>query len=233
MTSSVSFEFFDQSAASNGIRHIGFRPELYTVAAGSYASNEVYGLGAPLVSSYLDIQLSRGTTTVPLIGASGPPFVNSTEGCDIRQHDNEVEFVCSVTLDANPATDPDLGTEEIRIRPRPITPNLPSRYIIPLPLPTRGSNPVFEDVEIQNKSGVQVAPAGVGAWLLEARLLKDGNLALVKKDVSATGTQQTALTHDDISAAFVANNVISITVRGKYLAQSPRTGLPGAKQLYK
>lgn len=234
MSSSVSFEFFDQSAASNGIRNIGFRPELYTVAAGTYASNGVYGVGADLVNSYKNIQLPRGTTTVPLTGASGPPFVTSTEGCDIRQHDNEVNFVCSITLDANPSTDPDLNTEELRIRPQRPFYNQPARYMLPFPLPVRGTQPVFEDVEIQNRTGAQVAPSvGVGAWVLEARLLVDGTLALAKRNTDTVGTQQTALTHDDIAGAFSTNDVISITMRGKYLAQSPRTGLPGAKQLYK
>lgn len=214
---------FDQKANLNGIYNRGFRPELYTVANGTYASNGVYGVGAALANSYLSIQLSRGTTTVPLVGDS---FVTSTEGCDIRQHGNNIDFVCSVTLNANPLTDPDFNDEEIRIRPRQPAFDRPPRYGIPLPLPDRNlAEPVFDDVEIQNKSGVQIAPdasAGPGAWLLGARLLKDGTLALIKRDTSVTGTQESALLHNDINAGFVADNVISITIRGSYRSENPK-----------
>lgn len=214
---------FDQKANSHGVRNRGFRPELYTVDDGTYASNSAYGAGTAPVSSYLTVQLSRGTTTVPLIGAAGPPFVTSTEGCEIRQNGRDVDFICSVTLDGNPATEPAFGNEELRIRPQQVPFDQPARYRIPLPLAKRDlPEPTFENVEIQNKAGVQIAPdvtAGAGAWLLEARLLVDGTLVLLKKDVSVTGTQVTALRHADINAGFSANNVISITIRGTYKAE--------------
>jgi len=205
---------FDQKANSAGIYNRGFRPELYTVAAGTYASNAVYGVAAAVANSYASVQLARGTTTIPN-GSGG--FVNSTEGCEIRQHGSDVEFLCSITLNGN--TDPDFSAEELRIKPRNL-PGAPGRYKIPLPLPSRfHEDPVFENVEIQNKAGVQIAPdvtAGVGTWLLEARLLKDGTLALLKKDISVLGTQQTALVHNDINAGFAADQVINITIRGTY-----------------
>jgi hypothetical protein len=226
-------EYFDQSSNSRGLRNIGFSPELYTVAAGSYASNGVYGLGAALVNSYLDIQLPRGTTTVPLVGASGPPFVTSTNGCDIRQHDNQVNFICSVVLDGT--TDPSFGTGELRIRPRTTTVAEPARYRRGMPLAKDGAQVVFDEVEIQNKAGSQIAPdatAGAGSWLLQARLLKDGTIALIKSNVGTVGTQQTALRASEINAGFVANNVINITIRGRYLAQYPRRGDTGSLHLY-
>lgn len=216
---------FSQKSNANRIYNRGFRPELYTVANGTYSSNAVYGVGEDLLNSYLNVQLPRGTTTVPLIGASGPPFVPSTEGCDIRQNGKNVEFVCSVVLDGNPLTEPSFGNEELRIRPQQVSFVRPARYMIPLPLSDRNlDEPVFDDVEIQDKSGVQIAPdatAGAGAWILQARLLRDGTLALVKKDVSIVGTQQTALLHSDINAGFSADNSINITIRGSYRAAIP------------
>jgi hypothetical protein len=234
MSVNGSPEYFDQSSNSHGLRNIGFSPELYTVASGSYASNAVYGLGAALVNSYLSIQIPRGTTTVPLTGASGPPFVTSTNGCDVRQHDNEVDFVCSVVL--NGTTDPGFGNNELRIHPQTITPDKPARYQRGMPLAKAGSQIIFDNVEIVNRAGVQIAPdssAGAGKWLLQARLLKDGTIALVKSNVGTVGTQQLALRASDINAGFVANNVIIITVRGWYRAQyARRTGDTGSLHLY-
>lgn len=226
-------EYFDQSSNSHGLRNIGFSPELFTVVAGSYASNAVYGLGAAATNSYLSIQLPRGTTTVPLVGGSGPPFVTSTNGCDIRQHDNEVDFICSVVLTGT--TDPAFGSDELRIRPRTTTLADPARYRRGMPLAQHSAQIVFDEVEIQNKAGTQIAPdatAGGGTWLLQARLLKDGTIALVKSNVGIVGTQQTALKASEINAGFVANNVINITVRGKYLAQYPRRGDTASLHLY-
>lgn len=225
MSGAILEAVFDQKANANGIYNRGFRPELYTVADGTYASNAVYGVGETLLNSYLSVQIPRGTSTVPLIGASGPPFVSSTEGCSIRQNGRDVDFVCSVVLDGNPSTEPAYGNEELRIRPQRFDFTQPARYMRPLPLSDRNlDEPNFDSVEILNKSGVQIAPdatAGAGAWLLEARLLKDGTLALVKKDISLIGTQQTALRHSDIDAGFTSNDVISITIRGSYRAQIP------------
>ena len=212
----------DQKANSSDINHRGFKPELYTVANGSYASNEVYGVGAALVNTYLPVQIPRGTSTVTLL--PGPPevFVSSTEGCDIRQHDSDVDFIISVCLDGNPLTEPSYGDEELRFRPQQ-NPNFPPRYRIPLPLSKREqTSPTFTDIEIVDKTGVQVAPdasAGAGTWLLGARLLRDGTLALTKRDISVLGTQEVALLASDINAGFTADNVIFITLRGSYKAQ--------------
>lgn len=213
---------FDQKVYS-GISNKGFRPELYTVTDGTYATNSVYGVGAPLLNSYLSVQIPRGTSTISLVGATGSPFVPSMEGCSIRQNGYDVDFICNVVLDGNPITEPTFGNEELRIRPRRNDFTQPPRYMKPLPLSDRKlDEPNFDNVEIVNKAGVQIAPgatAGAGSWLLQARLLKDGTLALVKKDVSLVGTQQTALRHSDIDSGFTANDVISITIRGSYRAQ--------------
>jgi hypothetical protein len=104
-----------------------------------------------------------------------------------------------------------------------------------MPLAKDGAQVVFDEVEIQNKAGSQIAPdatAGAGSWLLQARLLKDGTIALIKSNVGTVGTQQTALRASEINAGFVANNVINITIRGRYLAQYPRRGDTGSLHLY-
>ncbi len=211
-------ETFDHKAVSAGIVNSGFRPELYTVANGSYTSNVVYGSGAALVNTYLPLQLSRGTTTIPL---SGPSFVTSTEGCDHRQSERDVDFVCSVVLNSN-SVDPDFGQEELRIRPRPRRIEDPPRYIKALPIALRALPlPLFEDVEIVNKAGVQIAPDSgttTGTYIIQARLLQDGTLALVLKDL-ITQTSR-GLTADDIDAGFIpVDNIIRIIVSGHYKSQ--------------
>lgn len=221
-------EIFDQKANAHGILNRGFRPELYTVASGTYASNSVHGLGAPVINSYTNIQLARGV---------GPPFITSVEGCDIRQHGQSVDFTCSITLDGNPLTEPDFSNQELRIRPRRARFDQPGRYGISLPLAKRGTDgPVFKGVEIINKDGVQIAPgskAGPGAWLLEAKLLIDGSIALLKRNIGILGTQVTALRHADIDDGFVMNQVIAITVYGSYMANAQiNTGNLGSQQLF-
>lgn len=211
MTSPQTFS----KATSDAVIQGGFRPLLYTVANGSYNSNLVYGSGAAEVNNYQLFQLSRGTTYTPLIGAS---FVTSTEGCDFQMTDKKVVFVCSVVLNAQ-LSGPAFGTEELRIRPFPREASEPGRYLKPLPLPFT-SLPLFEDIEIVNKFGVSVAPdAGTasGTYILQARLLQDGNLALVVKDISTVPPTVRALQHSDIDSLFdTAEEIIRITVRGTY-----------------
>ena len=219
---------FDQKANASGITNRGFRPELYTVANSSYALNAVYSVGAPLVNSYLNVQIPRGTSTVVLDTGPPPVFVNSTEGCNIRQQDRDVDFMISVCLDGNPLTKPNFGDEELRLRPQKTPLNRPLRYRVPLPLSKRDqTSPTFNDVEIINKTGVQIAPnasAGAGACVLGARLLRDGLIALTKKDLLLVGIQETALRASDINAGFTTDNVIFITLRGNYKAQA---SIPG------
>nr|QBK86162.1 MAG: uncharacterized protein LCMAC101_07570 [Marseillevirus LCMAC101] len=202
----------------DGISHGGFNPELYSVVTGSYNSSANYGTGVPLLTSYLINQLPRGTTTVPL-GAMGPPFVISNTGCKYRLQGNKVEFVCNVTLGG---TDPDYtDDEEIRIRPARLI--LFNRVAAVRGLPAPDPNfslPTFNDVEILNKAGVGVAPDGgtpTGDYKIFARLLWDSGLALVLRDSDGGGIPIVrGLQNGDIDAAFAADNVVSITVRGTY-----------------
>lgn len=213
-------------ANSAGINNRGFVPELYTVDAGTYAGDPNYGVAAPAANSYTTsgYQLPRGTTTVELLPGPPPLYVNSTEGCDIRQQDRDTDFALSVCLDARLVAPAAFGNEELRFRPNPLPRNKPRNQLVPLPISKRGQTaPTFDGVEITDKSGVQIAPdgsAGGGAWVLGARLLRDGTLALTKKDLSAVGTQETALQANEINSTFgAANDVIFINVRGTYKAE--------------
>jgi len=211
---------FNQKATADSVTQGGFRPLLYTVAAGSYTSNIVYGSGAAELNNYDTFQLPRGSTTVPLIGVA---YVTSTEGCDFRLESRKVNFTCSVVLNAQLA-DPTFGDEELRIKPRPRDADDPPQYLKPLPIPLRTAPlPLFEDVEIVNKFEVQVAPdsgAGTGTYQLQARLLQDGHLALVLKDLTTIPPTVRGFQHNDIDSLFdTSDEVIRIRIRGSYKAQ--------------
>lgn len=193
----------------------GFRPEMFTVANGSYVSNAAYGSGAAAANSYSSIQIARGSTAIPLVGTA---LVSSSEGCNIRVDGNEVEFVCNVVLNA--AVDPAFGTEEVRIKAR--TPTLGvTRTYTSFPLAsTKFPSPVFDDVQIVSKLNAAVAPDTNVAGddlRIQARLLHDGSLALVLNNQTTPAVR--GLQHDDFNAGFGANAVIFVTVRGKYLTE--------------
>ncbi len=202
----------------DGIFSGGFKPELYSVVNGAYTSNARYGSSSPLLTSYLINQLPRGTTTVPL-GVTGPPFVISSTACQYRMQGNKVEFVCNVTLGG---ADPDYtDNEELRIRPaqRINFNRVVGQRGLPIP-DSKFSLPLFNDVEIVNKTGAASAPdAGtpVGEYQIFARLLLNGELALVLKDVAGGPPPIIrGLQNGDIDGAFASDNVVSITVRGTY-----------------
>jgi len=202
----------------NGVFSGGFKPELYSVANGSYNSNARFGPSSPLLTSYLINELPRSTTTVPL-GVTGPPFVTSATGCDYSMQANKVEFVCNVTLGG---ADPDYtDNEELRIRPaRRINFNRAvGQRGLPAP-DSKFSPPLFDDVEIVNKAGAEAAPdpgSPAGEYQIQARLLLNGELALVLKDVAGGPPPIIrGLQNGDIDGSFAVDNVISITVRGTY-----------------
>lgn len=214
------FQIANLKATSTSIIQGGFRPLLFTVANGSYVSNIVFGSGATEVNNYETYQLPRGTTYVPLTINS---YVTSTEGCDFQMTGQKVNFICSVVLNAQ-LIDPGFGTEELRIRPYPRSDIEPAQYLKPLPVPLRTALlPLFEDVEIVNKLGVQVSPDSgtvAGVYDLQARLLQDGQLALVLKDITTTPPTVRGLQSADINNLFgTADEIIRITIRGCYRAQ--------------
>lgn len=192
----------------------GFFPQLYTVANGTYTSDNVYGSMAPSLNNYNAYQLTAGTTTIPL----GTTFFNSSQACSYDIKGNKVCFVCEVVLDG--AIDPGYGTQELRIRAfPPYNPQILSKSL------PRASNklvlPLFEDVEILNKDGVPIAPSvGVGTLLIQARLLLNGEIALVLKNIGVVPSTSRGLQNDDIAGGYVVDNVIRIIVRGTYLTDA-------------
>ena len=204
--------FHTGRSVSNNISHGGFRPELFTVAGGSYASNLVYGSGAAMLSSY------------------EPQTVRSMSRSDIRQQDNDVDFSFNVTLDMSLADPGFPATEELRLRTlQPLGASTPGAYLKKLPIKnTNHRQQLFLDVEIINATpgaagaGFPFAafPVVAGVGQFQARLLTNGELALVVYDpatVAASAT--TPLTAGDLPAALfgaAAGTVLQISIRGSY-----------------
>ena len=192
------------------ISHGGFRPELFTVATGSYASNHIYGSGAALVNDY-------NTETLQHISEAA-----------IRQHDRDVDYNLKILLDLSLANPGFVTDEEIRIRTlQPLASGEPGRYLQKLPVKDRSyRQPLFLDVEIVDPStGAPFAgfPAVAGIGQLQARLLISGEMALVVTDLTAGPPPTvTPLTHGDLSPLFGAGagTQLQISVRGTYRGQN-------------
>lgn len=195
-------------AVQNNIAHSGFRPQLFTVAAGSYASNQVYGSGAALVNDYND------------------EIIQAESRASIRQHDSNVLYNVKVILDLS-QTDPAFGsTQEVRIRTlQPLTSTEPGRYLTRLPKKdVNYRQPLFLDVEIINPAtGAPFAgfPSVAGAGQLQARLMMNGDLALIVCDLTAGPPPTvTPITAADLAPLFGAGagTQLEIAVRGTYRA---------------
>lgn len=193
----------------NDISHTGFRPQLYTVVGGSYASNSVYGSGAALVHDY------------------NTEIIQSASRSSIRQHDTQVEYDIKIILDLHQA-DPAFDTEEVRIRTlQPLIAGEPGCYLTRLPIkPTNYRQPLFLDVEIVNPAtGKPFAgfPATAGVGQLQARLLINGDMALVTTNLAAGPPPTvTPLTGNDFDVLFgaAAGTELEISVRGSYRSQN-------------
>ena len=120
------------SSIKKDICHGGFRPELFTVAAGSYASNHVYGSGADLVNTYND------------------ETVRDASHASIRQHDTSVDINLNVVLDLSLADPSFPDGEELRIRTlQPLASGEPNAYSKKMPLKSVNyRQSLFLDVEI-------------------------------------------------------------------------------------
>ena len=188
------------------ICHSGFRPELFTVDAGSYASNQVYGSGLAAANDY-------NTETIRNVSIA-----------NIRQHDTDVDFSVKITLDLSLADPGFTGNEEIRIRTlQPLAAGEPGSYLKKLPIKSVNyGQPLFLDVEIIDPStGAPFAgfPVAAGIGQLQARLLISGELALVVVDLTAGPPPVvTPLTADDLAPLFGAGagTQLLMSVRGSY-----------------
>ena len=187
------------------VSQAGFRPSLYTVAAGSYASNAVYGSGAAAVEDYDSVDIPADSSA------------------SLRQEDSDVDFSLRLILDLEPADPITTDTNEIRLRTIPLGTSEPARYLRRLPVHSVDYGlPLFLDVEIIDPStGAPFAgfPSVAGIGQLQARLLHGGDLALVVTDLSAGPPPTvTPLTAADLTPLFgaAAGTELLISVRGSY-----------------
>jgi hypothetical protein len=200
-------EIFDRSV-EGAISNDTIRPQLFTVGAGSYVSNAVYGSGIAAVNNY---------DTVTLRGSSSPYTQSKV---DVRQHDHDVFFSMAITLDTTVAA-PFTGTNEVRIRTQPITLSEPNRYLKTLPAPdTAYGQPLFETVEVlvidTTGAAAPVHLAALASTELRARFLHGGELALVQE-----GAPAVPITAANLTTAFAAaNTALRISVSGHYRAVS-------------
>lgn len=196
-------------SVKGSICNSGYRPQLYTVAGGSYVSNAVYSSGATEVNNYENETLRRNSN--PLARTTG----------SIRKHGKNVDFSVEVALNCDLANPGFGATEELRIRVLPLSTGDPFRYGRGLPIsdPLYGL-PLFTEVEVVDAdTGLVPGAFGALAGQLQARLLKGGDLALVSNDLGQGGIPATvtALNAGDIAGLFGGTiNLLRISVRGSY-----------------
>lgn len=196
----------------NDIRQTGFRPQLFLVATGSYASGPYYGSGAAATGNY-DSQ--SPPVTVRNSSDSLCPTISH-----VRQQDNDIDFETVICLDAS-QPDPFGGqpTDEVRIGTLPLSSGEPGRYAGTLkPVDPRFGLPLFHDVEVLDQMGNNLLPDAVGS-VLKARYLTNGQLALVQQDLTAGPPPVTsALTASQIGnlLGLGAGSLVRIHVRGQY-----------------
>lgn len=199
MSYSIDTQTTDRGV-QGAVLQTGFRPSLYTAAAGSYAANHVYSSGAAVANSYDSVMVAS-----PASKAS------------IRKHDTDVEFDLKVTLDLS-AADPAFPVgEEVRVRVLPRGTSEPLNYFKALHTPAHDYRlPLFTNVTIVDPAtGASIVPV---AGQLQARLLYGGHLALVVADLTAAPPTTAALTAGDLAALFgaPAGTELELTVRGVY-----------------
>jgi len=196
----------------NDIRQSGFRPQLFLVANGSYASGPYYGSGAVSTGNY-DAQVPP--VTVRNSSDSLCPTVSH-----VRQQDNDIDFETVICLDAS-QPDPFGGqpNDEVRIGTLPLAAGEPGRYAGTLkPVNPRFGLPLFHDIEVLDQMGTQLLPL-FPSTVLKARYLTNGQLALVQQDLSAgPPPTTTALTAGQLGSllGLGAGSLVRIHVRGQY-----------------
>lgn len=212
-TTTVSSDFEVNLSTSNS----GFRPSLNAYTGGAYAANALHGAAQTLFPT------TGNWNTVTLRGNTSS--LNPSRAL-VRKQGKQVDFMVQLTLDAT-AADPGIpvrgaDADELRIAVAPVAANEPGSYNLGLPVAQQFSQPLFDSVEIiDNVTGN--TPAALAATVigsLQARLLVDGTLALVRQD-TVTGLVTSPLLNSDIAGIFGGAATITLTVRGSYRAQGP------------
>nr|QBK86621.1 MAG: uncharacterized protein LCMAC102_04170 [Marseillevirus LCMAC102] len=206
MTTTTS-NIFDRGVQK--ILNAGFRPQLFLVTNGSYASNGVYGSSAASVANY-DAQT-----------------LQTISHAEIRQHDRDADFSLKLVLDLTLA-DPQFGdTYELRVRTlQPLLAGLPGRYLTKLPVQDlKHPLPLFLDVEMLtvDPTGV-LAPAvlaGLTTGKTAARMLYGSELALVIQDHSVDPTTEVPVTDTMLNwSVSTGRTQLCITIRGTYRGEA-------------
>ncbi len=198
------------------VTNTGFRPTLHIVPAGSYATAN-YGSSA--------VPLTTGTSTYNSVLLEGSSNSLATSGCNIRQDGNLVSFELSCVLDLTQA-DPTTNAGELRLKVKDLAAGDPNKYGRGLsPVSGKYPFPVFPvEISIQSTSGA-AAPTLLGvANEYQARLLANGELALVGVDSTAIPSVVAAITAANITGSFGAAagtaDVLKIFVKGTYRNQA-------------
>ena len=204
----------------------GFRPELFIVPSGSFASNSSFGAGTPGTGTYNPNEVPTGQT---ITGAAGPENAQTT--AKVRQQDSDATFDIVVTLNAESAIP--LVTGEVRLRVlSPITNSIggvtsasfcPSRLAVGLPLPDVNFGlPIFNNVEFLGLVGTTwqpVLPTTVNSQAT-AQMLNDGTIALTITTFTTGPMTVAALTTTSLDALLgqVSPGFIKVSIRGSYRA---------------
>ena len=189
----------------------GYPPQLFLVAAGSYASTPLYGSGAIATGNYNDVTIRGSSNSL------------NTSKCVWQRNGNEVTFEVIITLDGSKA-DPFGATPTNEVRIGPVYPPVSGlgqsvRPNLPIPNATY-QLPLFSDVEIRNQTNTELIPTA-SLIELQSRMLCNGDLAIILKDLNAAPpTNVIALTAGDLAPFFggAAGSTIRISVRGTYMA---------------
>lgn len=204
---------YDFQAVDTGYSQ-SFRPQLFVVAAGSYATNAVYGAGAaPVQSGGSDVTYEAATYT------DSSNSLRGTQGNFYRVGKN-VQFDIVVSLDGttDPATAAAVGTE-VRLRTLPPSASEPGRYDIHLPnFDPKFPLPSFDVECVDLSTGAIVLPQAAADQVLKARLLPGGLLAFYILALAAPQTM-TAVTRTMLSTyIFGAATPKQFRIRGQYVA---------------
>lgn len=188
-----------------------FRPDLFVVPGGSYASNVVYGSGVEALSpSYNGVTVRLSTNSL-----------GQTEGY-IRQNDKISNFELQVVLDTSLPDPWPQSTNELRIRTLPPLSNEPASRYNKILIPEDGL-PLIQNVEILDQNGRNLLPQANS--ILQARYLFGSELALIRKNLLVPNTVVPVLT-SDLSPFFGSETVTSvrIIIRASYLSVPNPTG---------
>jgi hypothetical protein len=204
-----------------GVRQGGFQPYLFAVPSGSYATlGGNFGAGVTPVGNYSTITLPTGTTTLALLGTTGPPFITAWTQASYRITNGVCSFQIVITLNralANP-----IGSAgEVRLGCAPLAITSPPSYLNTLPpaLNAMETQKLMYEVGVRDRNNVNLLIATASSSRLGCRLLADGNIALVQITDSAAPATENAITVAQVTALLAQASppdVVQFVASGSY-----------------